>query len=419
MSVLGILGALFAIAAIFGSIGRRWLRLPITVSTTLLTLLVSAGLMLTPPLRGWMQQIAAHLDFSALVLHGMLPLLLFAGAFLLDLENLAQEKLPVAVLAIAGTVGSFFLVAVCLFAFSGHRLPWVQCLLFGALISPTDPIAVLEMLRRVGVSRAVQAQLAGESLFNDGVGAVLFFAVLAAAQGQAVTAGGIAQMALIGAAGGLLLGVAGGWLVSRLMRRVDAPQVDILYTVALALGGYVLAGQWHLSAPLEAVSAGLALRAFNRNVPSHCIAHEHLDRFWELIDEVQNSILFLLLGLEVVAVRLDLFTVRLGLAAIVLVNAVRFVLVFLLLGLLRWRRRGEKSSVLLLGWGGLRGGLSIALALAVPVALGSAWIVGATYLVVLFSIVVQGGSMNGLLRALHKRRALNQRMERTAPAGSK
>ena len=408
MSVLGILGALFAVAAIFGSVSRRWLRLPITVGTTLLTLVVSSGLMLVPSMHNWMQRIVQHLDFSSLVLHGMLPLLLFSGAFSLDLEELAREKLPVAVLAILGTVASFFLVAFLLAVSCGHRLAWVQCLLFGALISPTDPIAVLEMLRRVGASSAVRAQLSGESLFNDGVGAVLFFAVLAAAHGEMVPAGRIAQMALAGAVGGVLLGVAGGWTASRLMRPVDAHSVDVLYTVALALGGYFLAEQWHVSAPLEAVTAGLALRYFNRHQPSCRIAHEPLDRFWESLDEVQNSILFLLLGLEAVAVRIDVFTGQIGFTAIVLVNAVRFALVFLLLGLLQWIRRREKIPVLVLGWGGLRGGLSIALALTVPAALGGAWMVGATYVVVLFSILVQGGSMNWLLQVQNRRAPRNR-----------
>jgi monovalent cation:H+ antiporter, CPA1 family len=292
-----------------------------------------------------------------------------------------------------------------MFLLGGTRLPWIQCLLFGALIAPTDPIAVLEMLRRVGVPKGIQAQLAGESLFNDGIGAVLFLALLDVARGHAPTPWYIAGTLIAKAGGAVLLGASAAWVTSHFMRRVDAYKVDILFTIALALGGYVIADSLSLSAPLEAVVAGIALRYFNRHQPAERVAHHDIDRFWELIDEVQNSVLFVLLGMETMAIAFDGTAFLAGLAAIVSVNVVRLSVVAGLLALVHLIHRGHRSSIFVLTWGGLRGGLSIALALSVPLALGRSWILGATYVMVVFSIVVQGGSMDWCLRRWNRKQA--------------
>jgi CPA1 family monovalent cation:H+ antiporter len=409
MTTLEVLSVLFATAAVFGLISTRWLKLPITVGTMLLTVITSVCLMaadqMAPRFHDWALNMVHHIDFESVILHGMLPLLLFAGAFLLDLEQLAREKLIVSLLSIVGTVLSVLLVAGLMFLLTGMRIPWMQCLIFGALISPTDPIAVLEMLRRTGISKPIQAQLAGESLFNDGLGAVLFLTLLDVAHNHAPTPLHIAWMLLLKAGGGITLGIFAAWVTAHLMRRVNAHQVDILFTITLALGGYVLADSLYLSAPLEAVVAGIALRHFNRNQPRERIDHESIDDFWQVIDEVQNSVLFVLLGLEVMAVTVDAPAFLAGLAAIVSVNAVRFGAVAALLALLRILQPGHSSSVFVLTWGGLRGGLSIALALSVPETLGHSWMLGATYMVVVFSIVMQGGSMNWLLHRMKRQRA--------------
>jgi CPA1 family monovalent cation:H+ antiporter len=293
-----------------------------------------------------------------------------------------------------------------MFLLSGAHLPWIQCLLFGALIAPTDPIAVLEMLRRVGVPKGIQAQLAGESLFNDGIGAVLFLTLLDVARGREPTPWYIAGTLIAKAGGAVLLGTCAAWVTSHFMRRVDAYKVDILFTIALALGGYVIADSLDLSAPLEAVVAGIALRYFNRHQPANRIAHHDINSFWELIDEVQNSILFVLLGIETMAIAFNRTAFLAGLAAILSVNLVRLGAVAGLLVLIRSIQRGHRSSVFVLTWGGLRGGLSIALALSVPLTLGRSWVLGATYVMVVFSIVVQGGSMDWLLRRRDRRQEM-------------
>ena len=403
MSTLAILSMLFGTAAIFGLVSSRWLKMPVTIGTMLLTVVTAETLTIAatraPGIHRWASTLMQQIDFETLILHGMLPLLLFAGAFLLDLDQLIHEKLTVALLALAGTTICFFVVASLMHWLSGARLPWIECFIFGALISPTDPIAVLEMLRRIGVPRRLESQLAGESLFNDGIGAVLFITIIGVAHGQAPTIWHVTRLLLAEAGGAVLLGIAAAYVTSLFMRLIDSYQVDILFTFSLAMGGYVLADALHLSAPLEAVVSGIALRNFIRRQPEDRIAHIQIDRFWEVIDEIQNNVLFVLLGLEVMAITLNAVAFRTGLGAIIIVNAVRLGAVALLLAIARLCQREYRSSVFVLTWGGLRGGLSIALALSVPYDLGRSWIVGATYVVVVFSIVIQGGSMDSILRA--------------------
>lgn len=405
MSILQLISVLVVIAALFGWVSMRWLRLPLTIGTMILT--VGAALLLqavsawVPGIHAWALRLVMQIDFERLILHGMLPLLLFAGAFLLDLQELVQQRTVVAMLAVAGTVLTAGAVAGAMyFALdaAGMNAGWLPCLMFGALISPTDPIAVLEMLRRVGISAGLQAQLAGESLFNDGIGAVLFLMLLSVARGGAATPVHLAWLLLLEVGGAVVLGVAAAWVTSWLMSLIDGYQVEILLTLALALGGYSVAESLHLSAPLEAVVAGLALRGFHQRRPQHRVSHESVDRFWTVIDELLNSVLFVLLGLEVLAIPFRRTGIESGAAAVAIVVGVRFVVVALLLALLRVCRHRFVSSVAVLGWGGLHGGLSLALALSLPRSQSDAWIQPATYMVVLFSVLVQGGSMPLLLR---------------------
>jgi CPA1 family monovalent cation:H+ antiporter len=405
MPTLHILGTLIAIAAVFGWISSRWLKLPLTVGCVLLTvvsaLFLEAVSARVPGLHRFALLLVHQINFEALILHGMLPMLLFAGAFLLDLEYVVQERLVIALLSVLGTLLSTGAVAgliwLALSALGLHP-QWLACFFFGALISPTDPIAVLEMLRRVGAPKHLQAQLAGESLFNDGIGAVVFLTLLSASRGSAPTALHIGWLLLLQVGGGVLLGILGALVTSHLMRLVPSYQVEILLTLSLALGGYALAEVLHLSAPLEAVVAGIALRQLNRRHTHHAISHESIDHFWEVIDELQNAVLFVLLGLEVLSIAFDRRDVASGLLAILIVLAVRTAVVALILGSLQLFRHQHRSSIAALSWGGLRGGLGLALAFAVPDSPANRWILPTTYIVVVFSIIVQGWSMDLFLR---------------------
>jgi monovalent cation:H+ antiporter, CPA1 family len=403
--MLAVVAVVVSLAAMFGLISVRWLKLPTAVGTMLLTVVTSAALAFTahfvPSLHTWALHSVLRIDYEQFILHGLLSLLLFAGAFLLDLEYLLQEKLSVTLLAVLGTLFSTGLVAAAMFyaaALFGRALPFTECLLFGALISPTDPIAVLEMLRRVSAPRYLQAQLAGESLFNDGVGAVLFLAVLGIAEsGKIPSAAGVAEHLVLDAGGGLLIGIVLAFPISRLMRAVNAYHIEILLTLSLALGGYALADHLHLSAPLEAVAAGLALRWQNSRHPTG-ISHAEIEHFWTAVDEVQNAVLFVLMGFECLVVPFELGSAGIGLLAIAVVDLARLIATAGVLGLVKLFQRAHRTSLLVLAWGGLRGGLSIALALSVPARFGRDWILTATYTVVIFSIIVKGGSMDLFLR---------------------
>ncbi len=413
-STFALLSLIVTAGALFSFVSYRVLRLPSTIGTIILSLaaavlLIAAGHVF-PELHFASERLVASLDFNKIVLHGMLAFLLFAGALQLDLHQLAQEKVPVLALSIASTALSTVFVALLLRFFLGLlgiHLSAIGALLFGALISPTDPIAVLDMLRRAHAPAALEAQLAGESLFNDGVGAVLFLALLGASAGGALpSAHTFGGLLLLEAGGGIALGGALGYLTYRLVRIVNSYRVEVMLTLALAMGGYALADALHLSAPLEVVTAGLLVSGRARHFAMSDESREHLERFWELIDDFMNVVLFLLLGLQLLILPFTPGYLLAGLIAIPLVLAARFSSVGLVVGVLACFRRHAPGTLLVLTWGGLRGGLAVALALSLPGTLPERnLLLVVTFVVVIFSILAQGLSIGRLIRTLEPSKA--------------
>ena len=408
MDLFSILAALLTLAALFSYINYRYIHLPTTIGVMLIALVGSLAIValhevgivdLEEPVRALLSSI----DFDQAVLEGMLSALLFAGALHINLNDLAEEKLTIGVLATVGVALSTVIVGTATFfvaGWLGFELPFVYALLFGALISPTDPIAVIALLKTAGVPKSLETKIAGESLFNDGIGVVIFLIILELATGhEPVTVGHAAALFLREAGGGALFGLAAGYLAYRMLKQVDNYQVEVLITLALVTGGYALAMKWHLSAPIAVVVAGLLIGNQGRAFAMSDTTCEHLDTFWELIDEILNAVLFLLIGLEVLVITLDASIFTLALLAIPIALLARTAAVIIPLSLIRpFRGKNEKGAVPVLIWAGLRGGISVALVLSLPPGEIREMLLGATYAVVIWTIVVQGLTVPWLVR---------------------
>ena len=408
MNPFSIIAVLLTLAALFAYLNYRFLKLPTTVGIMTLALALSAVVVALHEARivnleGPARQLLAAVDFEATVLEGILSFLLFAGALHVDLQALRRQGLVIGVLSTVGVVlstaivgGLFYYAAGAL----GIGLPFVTCLLFGALISPTDPIAVLALLKTLGVPDDLRVKITGESLFNDGIGVVVFLLILELATGtEPVTVAHGAGLFVQEAVGGVLFGLAIGYVCFRLLRQVDDYSVEVLLTLALVTGGYALGMALHVSAPLAIVVAGLMIGNQGRAHAMSDTTRSHLDTFWELIDEIMNAVLFLLIGLEVLVVTLNPPLVVLAGLAIPIVLFARTVSVYGPLAVLEPFARGrEPGAAKVLVWGGLRGGISVALALSLPPGPERETLLAATYAVVLFSILVQGTTLPRLVR---------------------
>ncbi len=397
MSTLETAAIILALTALFAYLNERFIRLPTSIGVTLVALVVSLALLLfgSAGLVTQTEGFLASLDFDALVLEGMLSFLLFAGSLHVDLARLNEQKWPILILATAGVVLSTFLVAALVFfmlGLIGLELPFLYALLFGALISPTDPIAVLGILKRLGVRKDIETLITGESLFNDGVGVVVFTVILGliGAGDHGEGAGGVALLFAQEAIGGALFGLALGLLMFLLLRSIDNYPVEVLITLAGVLGGYTLAGALHTSGPIAMVVAGLLVGNRGRAFAMSDKTREYLDAFWEMVDEILNAVLFMLIGLEVFVVRFEGPGIWAALLAIPIVLLARLTGVGTTISLFRLRRIFPRFTVRLLTWGGLRGGISVALALSLAVGDERNLILVMTYAVVVFAILVQG-----------------------------
>jgi monovalent cation:H+ antiporter, CPA1 family len=406
MQIFDLLALLVSLAALFSFLNYRLFHLPTTIGVMLTSLLLSiffialSGLGISVDER--FRDFIENIDFEQVLLRGMLSFMLFAGALHVNLDDLAEQKGTIAALATGSVVLATILVGVMawgLFALLGLPLGLIHGLLFGALISPTDPIAVLGLLKKAGVPKSLEIIFAGEALFNDGVGVVVFTALLGiAASGGGVSVGGVALLFLVEAVGGVAFGLGAGYLAYWMLKRVDDYQVEVLITLALVAGGYSLAGVLHVSGPIAMVVAGLLIGNHGRRLAMSEQTRHNLDTFWELADGILNAILFLLIGFELLVVKLSPALVVAGLATIPMVLLARFLSVGIPVTLLRRFRTFSPHVVKILTWGGLRGGISVALALSLPRGLGRDVILAVTYAVVVFSILVQGLTVGPFVR---------------------
>jgi len=399
-------------AALGGYLNHRFVRLPATIGYMAFTLVLSLIAIITNRL-GWLDTAALSdlvrsIDFSDVLLHGMLSVLLFAGALHISLKDLNDVKYSVFILATAGVIIATAVTGTLTWygaRLLGLDIPFVYALLFGALISPTDPIAALGILKEVGISKSLYVKIGGESLFNDGVGVVVFIAVLdlTERQGQVDWTHTLASFGWE-AFGGVALGVVLGWITYRLLRSIDEYKVEVMITLALVTGGYALAEYIHVSAPICMVAAGLIVGNQGRTLGMSDRTRINVDLFWELLDEIFNAILFLLIGLELTVIAVNWPLISLGCVAVAAVLAGRFIAVAVPITLMRRLRPFDRGTIRLMTWGGLRGGISIALALSLPASPEKSIILPITYMVVLFSILVQGLTFRNVIRLVTRRK---------------
>jgi CPA1 family monovalent cation:H+ antiporter len=403
-----ILAILLTASAVFSYINHRFLKLPTVIGIMLVALVFSLVLNLLGPIGFQLEHdvevMLASIDFDETLLHGMLSFLLFAGALHVNLNDLAQQRGIIFVLATFGVVAATFIIGTLswyTFGLIGLDIPFIYCLLFGALISPTDPIAVLGILKQSNAPKSLEAKIAGESLFNDGVAVVMFLVIARiAAGGTDMSAVDVILIFSQEAIGGILFGLAAGGVTYWMLKSVDNYQVEILLTLALVTGGYSLAEVLHLSAPIAIVVAGLLIGNHGRVLAMSELTREHLDTFWELVDEILNAVLFVLIGLEVLVLVFIQEYLIAGLLAIPIVLLARFVTVGIPITLMRRFRDFTPKAIQVLTWGGLRGGISVALALSLPAGEMRDTLVAVTYAVVIFSILVQGLTIGPLIRSI-------------------
>jgi CPA1 family monovalent cation:H+ antiporter len=408
MTVFQIIAILVSLTALFSYVNHRFIGLPATIGVMLVALLVSLGLIGAGHFAPWIlsgtEGLLERIDFDNTLMQGMLCFLLFAGALHIDLSELAEQKSVIAALALAGVVVSMFTFGTLIhFALGwlGVELGYPWCLLFGALLSPTDPVSVIGILKDAKVPRSLEVQIAGESLFNDGIGVVVFIVLREiVVSGEGATVGHVGRLFLTEAVGGAVFGFIVGWIAYRLLKSVDDYRVEVLLTLALVMGGYALAAAIRVSGPIAVVVAGLFIGNLGRRLAMSETTRKNLDTFWELIDEILNAMLFVLIGLEILVLTFtrDLFCA--GLLAIPAILLARWASVLGPVTVIRRWREFTPGTVTIMTWGGLRGGISVALALSLPAGRERGIILAVTYLVVVFSILVQGPTLKHLVRRL-------------------
>ena len=411
MTVFEISAFLIGLSALFGYLNHQFLRVPHTIGLVLMALAASVTVILIDlvvpdaHVGRLITDVLDQIDFHEALMHGMLSFLLFAAALHVDFSVFRRRLRAIGVLATLGTMISTFAVGTgvwLLFDLFGVDLPFIWALVFGALISPTDPVAVLGLFKSVKVPDTLQAKIVGESLFNVGVGVVVFtvvvsIAVAGSTDAGALGAGDVIELFFTEVFGGALLGLVAGYLGYRAMYHIDEHNLEVLITLAVVMVGYALAIRLHVSGPIAMVIAGLFIGDKGMKYAVSDNTRDHLQKFWSLLDEILNSALFLLIGLEVLVIARADTPVALALLAIPLTLAARWLSIYIPISLLSRWDSFTKGAVPVLVWGGLRGGIAVALALSLPENEYKDTILTLTYAAVLFSIVVQGLSIKALV----------------------
>ena len=411
MQILNTIAILLTLSAVFAYLNFRFFKLPTAIGIMLISLILSLLLLISGKIGFFdisqqARTLIEGIDFHTALIDGMLSFLLFAGALHINLNELSKQKWVILILATVGVLTSTFIIGgmswVILNALE-LNVSFIYCLLFGALISPTDPIAVLGILKTVGVPKSLEIKISGESLFNDGVAVVVFLVLLGIATGQGeASVSSISLLFVQEAIGGAVYGLIIGGICFYMLRSVNNYQVEILLTLALVMGGYALASAIHISGPIAMVVAGLLIGNHGRVFAMSKSTREHLDMFWELIDEILNAVLFLLIGLEVLILvyHTEYFLAALALIPVVLLS--RFISVSIPIQIMKGMRDFSPGVTRLMTWGGLRGGISVALALSLPKGIEREVILAVTYALVVFSIIVQGLTLGSLVKQVQR-----------------
>lgn len=413
MDILGILSLLLAFSALFAWLNIKFLNLPTSIVMMLFGILSSGiilllGLFVSDELIDKVDKVLIGFNFSDFLLDIVLSFLLFAGALHIDLKKLAEAKWPILSFASLGVLMSTFLIGTLLYyslLLAGSPIPYIHCLLFGSIISPTDPIAVLGIMKKMSLPKMLETKISGESLFNDGIAVVIFATLFdAASKGtEALTFGHIGFFVMEEIGGGVLLGLATGYIGYYLLKAIDHYQTEVLITLALVLGSYYLASQLHFSGPLAVVIAGLIIGRTGTAIHMSDTTRDYVNKFWEMIDEILNTALFLLMGLEVLIISFTIGQILIGLIISVSLIFIRYFSLLLPSLVFGFLKGFKEHTLKILTWGGLRGGISIALALSLPMDMNRSIILTITYVVVVFSIFIQGLSIEKFINYYEKK----------------
>jgi len=408
MNLFHLFSILIVLSAGFAYINFRLLKLPTAIGLMLVSLIFSFVILLLgyfyPSLTAIVEARLENLNFSELLLESMLSFMLFAGAIHIKYEDLRSEKLSIILFSTVSVLISTFVVGFAsyyLLNYFGFEVQLIHALLFGALISPTDPIAVLSILKSAGVPKSLETKIAGESLFNDGVAVVIFITILKLAQpGAALDASSVLLLFGQEAIGGVILGIVIGVLGYKLIASIDNYQVEVLITLAVVMGGYTLSHYIHVSGPLAMVVAGIIIGNHGKQYGMSHMTAEYIDKFWELIDEILNAILFVLIGMEVLILQTSSTILWVAIILLVISVVTRYVSLWIPSRIIKLREKITQRTLVILTWGGLRGGISIALALSIQPEFHKEIWVTITYVIVCFSILVQGMTIGKLAKKI-------------------